>query len=540
MAFGAYSFRDDYFEISKNLEIFTNIVKELNAAYVDEVNPQKLIRAGIDGMLSSLDPYTDFIPEEDMDSYTMTTTGRYGGVGALIKADGDYIVISEPYEGFPADKAGLRAGDKLLEIDGQSVKKKTTDEVSKLLKGKPDTEVKLLIERPGDSKPLNKVVTRREIHIKSVPYYGTLNGGKTGYIHLSSFTTNCSKEVANALRDLKEKNRIESVILDLRGNPGGLLNEAVDVANIFLPQNQEVVSTRGRGRQKNQAYKTQNEPVDTQIPLAVLIDEGSASAAEIVAGTIQDLDRGVVLGQRSFGKGLVQTTERLPYNAKVKLTTYKYYLPSGRCIQEIDYSKGYDASKVLEEVAAKPDSLHTAFKTANGRTVYDAGGIRPDVTIDEELPANITVSLVNKQLVFDYATQYRLKHATLPPPEQFELTDAEYNDFVQFLSGRKYDDYTTVSEDILKKLTETAQKEHYDLAIAPEISTIEANMKAEKAKDVLKFKTEIKKWLEYEIAKRYYYQTGEMRERLEDDETTLQATRVLTNNAQYRQTIRQK
>lgn len=267
----AYSFKNDYFEISKNLEIFTNIVKEINASYVDEIDPNKFIRSGIDGMMNSLDPYTDFIPEEDLDSYKMTTTGRYGGVGALIKTEGDYVVISEPYEGFPADKAGLRAGDKLLEIDGQSVKKKNTEEVSKMLKGKPNTEVKLLIERPGDSKPITKSVLRQEIHIKSVPYYGTLNDSKTGYIRLTQFTEDCSKDVANALRELKEKNKIQSVILDLRGNPGGLLNEAVDVANIFIPKNKEVVSTRGKRREWDKSYKTENEPVDLQIPLTVLI-----------------------------------------------------------------------------------------------------------------------------------------------------------------------------------------------------------------------------------------------------------------------------
>jgi carboxyl-terminal processing protease len=537
----AYSFKNDYFEISKNLEIFTNIVKEINASYVDEIDPNKFIRSGIDGMMNSLDPYTDFIPEEDLDSYKMTTTGRYGGVGALIKTEGDYVVISEPYEGFPADKAGLRAGDKLLEIDGQSVKKKNTEEVSKLLKGKPNTEVKLLIERPGDSKPITKSVLRQEIHIKSVPYYGTLNDSKTGYIRLTQFTEDCSKDVANALRELKEKNKIQSVILDLRGNPGGLLNEAVDVANIFIPKNKEVVSTRGKRREWDKSYKTENEPVDLQIPLTVLIDEGSASASEIVSGTIQDLDRGVVIGRRSYGKGLVQTTKNVGFDAKVKLTTAKYYLPSSRCIQEIDYSKGFDAKKAYEEEPEhKPDSTHTAFKTSCGRTVYDAGGIRPDIEIEETTPANITVSLVNKQLVFDYATQYRIKHDKIPQPEQFELSDAEYNDFVQFLSGKKYDDYTTVSEDVLKRLTEVAEKENYNKALKTEIETIEAKMKADKTKDVIKFKSEIKKWLEYEIVKRYYYQTGEIRELLEDDDAAKQAINVLDNPAKYKQILSKK
>ena len=541
LAGSSYSFKNNYFEITKNLEIFANIVKEINASYVDEIDPNKFIRSGIDGMLNSLDPYTDFIAEEDLDSYKMTTTGRYGGVGALIKTDGDYVVISEPYEGFPADKAGLRAGDKLLEIDGQSVKKKSTDDVSKMLKGKPNTEVKLLIERPGDSKSISKTVMRQEIHIKSVPYYGTLNNGKTGYIRLTQFTENCSKEVANALRELKEKNKIESLIFDLRGNPGGLLNEAVDVANIFIPKNKEVVSTRGKRREWDKSYKTENEPVDLQIPLTVLIDDGSASAAEIVSGTIQDLDRGIVIGHRSFGKGLVQTTKNVGFDAKVKLTTAKYYLPSGRCIQEVDYSKGFDAKKAYEEETIhKPDSTHTAFKTNAGRTVYDAGGIRPDIEIEESTPANITVSLVNKQLVFDYATQYRIKHDKIPVPEQFELSDAEYNDFVQFLSGKKYDDYTTVSEDVLKRLTETAEKENYNNALKTDVEAIETKMKADKTKDVVKFKSEIKKWLEYEIVKRYYYQIGEIRELLEDDDAAKQAIDVLGNQTKYKQLLSKK
>ncbi|HNL06044.1 MAG TPA: S41 family peptidase [Chitinophagales bacterium] len=530
-----FSFKDDQFEIIKNLEIFTNIMKELNASYVDPISPSKLIRTGIDGMTGSLDPYTDFIDEENIESYKMTTTGRYGGVGALIKQVGDYVMIDEPYEGFPADKAGLRAGDKILEIDGTSVKKKNTEEVSKLLKGRPNTEVTLLIERLGETKPLTKIVKRQEIHIKSVPYYGLLDN-KTGYIRLNSFTENCSKEVGNALKELKDQYHIESLVFDLRGNPGGLLDEAVNTANIFIPQGKEVVSTRGRNNSHSQSYKTTNSPVDTNIPLVVLIDDGSASAAEIVAGTIQDLDRGVIVGRRSFGKGLVQSTRAINYNTKVKLTTAKYYLPSGRCIQEIDYSKGFNPEKMFEEMVGKPDSLHKAFKTSDGRTVYDAGGIRPDFEVDEPIPANVTISLLSKQLVFDYATQYRMKHDQIPPPEQFELSDAEYSDFVNFLAGKE-NDYTTRSEELLKTLQETAQKEKYDAALSSQINAIKVQMSNDKGNDLDKFKAEIKKWLEYEIVKRYFYQVGEIKESLEDDLVLKKATSILNDKNTYSRSL---
>ena len=328
----SYSFavKNNSFEIAKNLEIFAAIFRELDAFYVDEISPQKFVRSGIEGMMSSLDPYTTFISEDEMGSYEMQTTGKYGGIGSLIRKSGDYVVIIEPYEGSPSVKSDLRAGDKIIKIDGVSAKGKNSDDVSKMLKGEPNTQVKLVIERPGELKPIEKIITREEIVIKNVPYYGLIDGTKIGYIKLTGFTDKCSNEVAEALKDLKTKQKAQSIILDLRDNPGGLLNEAIDVANIFVENDVEIVSTKGRKREWDKSYKTRKQPIDTQIPLTILIDRGSASAAEIVSGALQDLDRGVVLGDRSYGKGLVQSTKEMVYNSRIKLTTSKYYLQRTR------------------------------------------------------------------------------------------------------------------------------------------------------------------------------------------------------------------
>ncbi len=523
---------NNYFEITKNLDIFATMFKELDMFYVDEVDPEKLIRTGIDAMLNSLDPYTTFYSEEDMEGYRMQTTGKYGGIGALIRRTDDYVIISEPYEGFPAFKAGLMAGDKILEIDGVPAKGKSTDDVSKMLKGKPGTDVELKIERFGDKTPMTKTLTRDEVKIKNVPYYGVLENGKTGFIRLSNFTEDCSKEVSDALKELKSEHNIQSVVLDLRGNPGGLLNEAISVANIFVDKGQEIVSTKGRKQEWSNSYKSKSAPVDTEIPLAVLIDRGSASASEIVAGVIQDMDRGVIIGQRSFGKGLVQTTKVVGYNSKVKMTTAKYYLPSGRCIQAIDYSGGYNDN--LEKI---PDSLRTSFKTTNGRTVYDAGGVDPDIDIDIEMYANITQSLMNKQLIFGYVNQYRLKHSTIPTPDKFELAQADYDDFVKFISKEDYD-YTTSSEQLLKDLEESAKEEQYLAVIEDDLENLTSKIKHDKQKDLYKFQEEIEQLLEYEIVSRYYYQTGRIQESLEDTKEVAAAMEVFADTDKYKKLLK--
>jgi carboxyl-terminal processing protease len=356
-AFLTTGFVDSYFEVSKNLDIFATLFRELNIYYVDETNPGDLMKKGIDKMLESLDPYTNFIPESEIEDYRYMTTGQYGGIGALIRQQGGYVYISEPYEGFPAQKADLRAGDKILKLNDIDVKGKTTDDISKLLKGQPSTTIKLLVEREGESKPLEKIVNREEIKIKSVSYYGMVNK-EIGYIKLTGFTENASGEVKAALVELKKNAELKSVVFDLRGNPGGLLKEAIDIVNIFADKGTEIVSTKGKVKEWDKVHKAVNNPVDVNIPIAVLIDRGSASAAEIVSGAIQDLDRGVVVGQRSYGKGLVQQTRPLSYNSQLKVTVAKYYIPSGRCIQALDYSHRNDDGSV-DKV---PDSLISAFK----------------------------------------------------------------------------------------------------------------------------------------------------------------------------------
>ena len=394
----SYSFVDSYFEVSKNLDIFATLFRELNIYYVDETNPGDLMKKGIDNMLESLDPYTNFIPESEIEDYRYMTTGSYGGIGALVRQMGDYVVISEPYEGFPAQKADLRAGDKILKVNDIDVKGKKTDDISKYLKGQASTSIKLLIEREGEKKPIEKIINREEIKIKSVSYSGMISKS-VGYIKLTGFTENASGEVKDALLDLKKNPALKSIVFDLRGNPGGLLKEAIDIVNLFEDKGTEIVSTRGKVKDWDKIYKAVNNPVDLSVPMVVLVDRGSASASEIVSGSLQDLDRGVVIGQRSYGKGLVQQTRDLSYNAKLKVTVAKYYTPSGRCIQALDYSHRNEDGSV-DKVA---DSLISAFKTKNGRIVYDGGGIAPDVAIEPQKYSSILGSLITKNLLFDFA-----------------------------------------------------------------------------------------------------------------------------------------
>src|SRR4030095_7316815 len=396
------SLTDEYFEISRNMDIFATLFRELNIYYVDETKPGDLMKKGIDAMLESLDPYTNYIPESEVEDYRFMTTGQYGGIGALIGQKGDQVVITDPYEGFPAQKADLRAGDVIVEIDGKSIKGKKYDEISKILKGQPKTPVKLMLKREGEAEMLEKTIVRDEIKINSVSYSGMLDN-EIGYIRLTGFTDNAGIEVKDALVELKTKHNAKSVVLDLRGNPGGLLNEAVNITNIFVDKGVEVVTTKGKVKEWDKTYKALNNPVDDQIPLVVLVNSGSASASEIVSGSIQDLDRGIIIGQRTFGKGLVQTTRPLSYNSQLKVTTAKYYIPSGRCIQEVDYSH----RKEDGSLGKIPDSLRVAFKTSRGRTVYDGGGVAPDIEVKEKDYADISKTLGNKGYFFEYANKYR-------------------------------------------------------------------------------------------------------------------------------------
>lgn len=523
----SFSFVDNYFEVSKNLDIFATLFRELNIYYVDDANPGELMKKGIDSMLESLDPYTNYIPESEIEDYRYMTTGQYGGIGSLIRQKGDYVVIAEPYEGFPAQKADLRAGDIILEINNVSAKGKTTDDISKTLKGQSSSTVKLLIEREGEKAPIEKTVIREDIKIKSVSYYGMLNKNM-GYIKLTGFTDNAAVEVKNALLELKKNPDFKSLVFDLRGNPGGLLREAVDIVNIFVSQGQEIVSTKGKVKDWDKSHKALNPPVDLNVPIAVLVDRGSASASEIVSGALQDLDRGVVIGQRTYGKGLVQQTRPLSYNAQLKVTVAKYYIPSGRCIQALDYShRSEDGS-----VDKVPDSLITAFKTKGGRTVYDGGGVAPDLTTEPKKYSNLAGSLIGKSYIFDYATKYRLAHPTIPAARDFALTDAEYNDFVSFLSDKDYD-YSTKSEKTMEDLKATAEEEKYFQDVKTEFDALKSKIMHNKKEDLKKFKEEIENLLESEIASRYYFQKGRLEALLAKDVEVKQAIETLGESVKY-------
>lgn len=527
LSLGIVSFKDESFEIIKNLDVYYTVFKELNLYYVDEIKPGDLIKKSIDEMLKSLDPYTSYIPESDIEDYRFMTTGMYGGVGALIRNTNNYVVITDPYEGYPAEKAGLKAGDIILEIDGKSTKGKSSSDISELLKGQPNTEVKLQIERPYVKENFEKTIMREEIKIKSVSYYGMIDDS-IGYIRLTSFTDMAGKEVRDAMVELKEKKNAKSLIFDLRGNPGGLLMEAVAIVNLFVEKGQDIVSTKGKMKQWDKTYKAMNVPVNKDIPLVVLVNSGSASASEIVSGAIQDLDRGVVLGQRTFGKGLVQTTRDLTYNAKLKVTTAKYYIPSGRCIQALDYShRNADGS-----VGKVPDSLITAFKTKNGRKVFDGGGVAPDVKVEQEHLSKITENLFVKNYIFDYATKFASEHKSISSAKSFHLNEDEYKDFLKFLEGKDFD-YETKSEETLKQLKDIAKNEKYLEISGKEFDALQAKLAHDKNKDLKVFKEEIKEMLEDEIIGRYYFMNGRVEASFSHDDAVKKAIQILKDKKLY-------
>jgi carboxyl-terminal processing protease len=521
-------FVDNYFEISKNLDIFSSLYKELNIYYVDETDSGDLMKTAIDAMLESLDPYTTYIPESEKEDFEFMTTGQYGGIGAVITKKGDWVYVSEPYEGFPADKAGLIAGDKFVEIAGKSVEGKSTEDVSKVLKGEPNTSVKVLIEREGVKKPFEVEITRQEIKLNSVPYYGMVSDS-IGYIKTRSFTRNISKEVSDAYNELNLDNQLKGLVLDLRSNPGGLLNEAIKMSNLFIDQGQEIVFTKGKVKEWDKSYKTRSTALDTSMPLVVLINRSSASASEIVSGAIQDLDRGVVLGQRSFGKGLVQQTRKLSYNAQLKVTTAKYYIPSGRCIQALDYSsRDEDGS-----VGKTPDSLRTEFKTlVNKRTVYDGGGITPDIEIEPHKYSNILRSVISKRHIFNFANSFRSNNDSISSAKTFVVTDAIYDDFKQFLNDKEYE-YETKTEKTISSIKKDAEKEKYLEDLEEELEALTLKMEQSKNNDIERFKDEIIEVLEAEIATRYYYQKGKIEATLKHDEELAEAINVLNDLEKY-------
>lgn len=527
---GFFSFKaaDNYFEISKNLELYASVFREINTYYVDDIDAGKLNKKAIDEMLKTLDPYTNFISESEAEDFRYQMTGQYGGVGSQIAPKDDYVVITDPYEGYPAQKADLRAGDILINVEGKDIKGKSTQDVSKLLKGQPGTSVKIIIKRNGQE--LNKTLLREEIKVKNVPYSGLINA-ETGYIKLTGFTNDASKEVREALIDLKKKN-IKQLVLDLRGNPGGLLNEAVNIVNVFVPQGQQVVFTKGKVSEWDKSYETSMGATDATIPLVVLVNRGSASASEIVSGTIQDLDRGIVIGQRSFGKGLVQSTRPLNYNTQIKITTAKYHTPSGRCIQALDYShRNEDGS-----VGSVPDSLKKEFKTKNGRKVFDGGGIEPDIKVEIKPYSQLTQSLVGKLVIFDFATNYRNTHETIGDAKSFKLNDLDYAEFKKFVDAKDVD-YSTQTEKGLEELKKKAEQEKYFEAIKSSYETMKTQLKHDKQADLDKNKEEIISLIEEEIVRRYYYQKGRTEASFAHDEDIKEALSIFADPTRYQKTL---
>ncbi|WP_086596108.1 S41 family peptidase [Hymenobacter crusticola] len=515
-----------YFEIAKNLDIFATLFKEVNTYYVDEITPSKMVKTGIDAMLKSLDPYTNYIPEDDIEDFRTMTTGQYGGIGAQVVKRSGRTIVQSAYEGYPAQKAGLLPGDELLTINGVSTDKKSNGDISKLLKGQANSVVKLEVTRYGQDKPIEISITRDKIQVDNVPYYGMVTP-EIGYFQLSSFTVDAGKEVRMAVAKLKEQGA-KKIIFDIRDNPGGLLNEAVNISNVFVDKGLDVVSTKGKVTEWNKTYKALDTPLDTHIPVAIITSNRSASASEIVSGVLQDYDRAVVVGERTFGKGLVQATRPLSYNSQLKVTTAKYYIPSGRCIQEIDY-----AHRAEDGTLGKvPDSLRTAFKTASGRTVYDGGGVAPDVAVQEREIADITRVLLQKNYIFDYATRYRSEHTTILSAREFVLSDADYQKFTQFLATKDIN-YSTDAEKSLADLTKKVKDEkHYD-DVKTELEAIRRKVSTNKSNDLTRFKPEIRELLEQEIVSRYYFQKGQVEASFDDDPNILAAMQVLNDSPRY-------
>ncbi|MEQ8556035.1 MAG: S41 family peptidase [Cyclobacteriaceae bacterium] len=517
---------DRYFEIVKNLDIFATLFKEVNSYYVDEINPGQLMRTGIDAMLNSLDPYTDYIPEDDIEDYRTITTGEYGGIGAIVDEKDGVSTIVMPYEGYPAFKAGLKAGDQIIQINGIDISKRNSEERSRLLKGQSKSAITLTIFRPIKNEEFEVTLQREKITIDNVPYFGMVTNN-IGYIKLTDFTTEAGNEVKSALKKLKHDGATK-IILDLRDNPGGLLEEAVNVSNVFIPRGAEVVTTRGKLSNWTKSYKALNDPVDTQMPLVILTNNGSASASEIVSGVVQDYDRGVLVGRRTYGKGLVQQTRPLAYNSQLKVTTGKYYIPSGRCIQAIDYSHRNDDGSV----GKIPDSLKTEFKTAGGRIVFDGGGVNPDIEVEKEQYAPITYSLVHNDLIFGYATKYYYEHPEIGDAREFSFSEEDYQAFTNWLKPKKYD-YTTQVEKNIEHLIASAKKEKYYHDIKEQIYALQSETLHNKDLDLVSFKKEITKLMEQEIAGRYYFQDGIIESSFSNDEDIRTAIKVLNDSVRY-------
>lgn len=524
-----FSQSQNNFEISKNIDIFNSVIKELNLNYVDDIKPGQLTEAAINSMLEELDPYTVFIPESQVEDVRMMTTGEYGGIGSLIQKIGDYVYISEPYEGFPAQKAGLIPGDYILEINGLDAKGKSSAEISELLKGNPGSTVRLLIKRAEVDEPMLKELIREKIRIDNIPYHTVFDNG-IGYIRLSGFTQKAASEVKEVFMQMRENQALRGLIIDLRGNGGGLLNEAVDISNLFVDKGELIVSTKGKSADRTTIHRTRQAAVDLQIPLVILVNEASASASEIVAGALQDLDRAVVVGQKTFGKGLVQNVVPLTYNTQLKITVAKYYIPSGRCIQAIDYQdKSTRSSKV-------PDSLVSTFRTRNGRIVYDNGGITPDLAIEPFEFSPVSANLFTGNYFFRYANAFAQKHDSIAPAELFEITDDIYDDFMNFTRKEGFS-YTTGTERMIDEFSKVAEEEHYLEAVSAQIELLKNELVRIKENDYYMHREEIEQLLRVEIVSRYYHQRGKIISAMKGDKELDAAVELLLNHEEYQQRL---
>jgi len=513
------------FELSKNLEIYADVMRQLNLNYADDIKPGELSTTAIDALLAKLDPYTIYIPESRREDFELMTRGEYGGIGSLIQKHGDYVVISEPYENFPAQVVGLMAGDEIYAINGESAEGKTSSEVSDKLKGTPGTSFVLTVKRYGDTTTRDFEIVREKIKIPNIPYFGMVSD-EIGYINLMQFNPNSASDVKNAFLTLVSENNLKGIILDLRGNGGGLLNEAVDIVNIFVPKNKSIVTTKGKLSANTHIHRTRNAGVDTKIPLVVLVNSNSASASEIVAGAIQDMDRGVVVGEKTFGKGLVQNILDLPYNSKMKLTVAKYYIPSGRCIQKIDYFDEVDS------IGSVSDSLLPVFKTIGGRTVYDKGGIEPDIIIKGRNFSQISADLYAQNYLFNFTNDFVLNNDSIASPKEFVVTDSIFADFKQYVEDHGFD-YETETEILLERLKESSEREDYRNALEATLDLLNDEIIVEKKKDIDKNRSEIEEMLKIEIVTRYYYQRGKVESSLVSDPEIKEAIKILSNNSMY-------
>jgi carboxyl-terminal processing protease len=509
------------------VDIFVKILSELNAKYADDINPTDLVTKAIHGMLATLDPYSVYYPESQIEDVKLMTTGHYGGIGAVIQQHGNHVVIVDPYENSPAHKAGLKTGDIILKINGQNVHDKNSSDISTILRGQPNTTLNIEIERPTDSKKYTFAVTREEIKLPPVPFSGMLKN-QIGYINLNQFTDKASSEVKDAFIRLKDQG-MKYLILDLRYNGGGLLTEAVNIMNIFVDQNVKIAETKGKIQEQNNIFRTRTGAIDKEIPVAVLVNGASASASEIVAGAFQDLDRGVNKRKKTFGKGLVQNVVPLSYNTSLKITVSKYYIPSGRCVQSIEYF----SRDTLEAAPLIPDSLATAYKTKNGRTVYDKGGIEPDIATPDSIPSNILIALDINNLIFDFCNEYAAQHETILPANQFKLSEAEYQQFVNFVKNKSFE-YKTETEELLEELKEIKKKKKYFTAIESSYNDIIQKINSEKDNDVYKFKEELSEYIANEIVARYYFHKGRVEHQLASDPDVKTATDILLNPSRYK------